>query len=45
MGLAYNILTLQSHNKVSYAVKRGNAAAERVLKFDQQNPITSKMDG
>jgi subfamily B ATP-binding cassette protein MsbA len=44
MGLAYNILTpAKSISKASYAVKRGNAAAERVLEIlDQQNPITSK---
>ena len=46
MGLAYNILTpAKSISKASYAVKRGNAAAERVLEIlDQQNPITSKVD-
>lgn len=44
MGLAYNILTpAKSISKASYSVKRGNAAAERVLEIlDQQNPITSK---
>ncbi|HEX8017000.1 MAG TPA: ABC transporter ATP-binding protein [Flavobacterium sp.] len=44
MGLAYNILTpAKSISKASYAVKRGNAAAERVLEIlDQENPITSK---
>jgi subfamily B ATP-binding cassette protein MsbA len=46
MGLAYNILTpAKSISKASYSVKRGNAAAERVLEIlDQQNPITSKPD-
>ena len=44
MGLAYNILTpAKSISKASYSVKRGNAAAERVLEIlDQQNPITTK---
>ncbi|MBC5837233.1 ABC transporter ATP-binding protein [Flavobacterium muglaense] len=44
MGLAYNILTpAKSISKASYSVKRGNAAAERVLEIlDQQNPIVSK---
>jgi subfamily B ATP-binding cassette protein MsbA len=46
MGLAYNILTpAKSISKASYAIKRGNAAAERVLEIlDQENPITSKVD-
>ncbi len=46
MGLAYNILTpAKSISKASYAIKRGNAAAERVLEIlDQPNPITSKVD-
>ncbi|RTY89674.1 ABC transporter ATP-binding protein [Flavobacterium sp. GT3R68] len=46
MGLAYNILTpAKSISKASYNIKRGNAAAERVLEIlDQENPITSKMD-
>lgn len=46
MGLAYNILTpAKSISKASYAIKRGNAAAERVLEIlDQENPITSKSD-
>jgi subfamily B ATP-binding cassette protein MsbA len=46
MGLAYNILTpAKSISKASYAIKRGNAAAERVLEIlDQENPITSKTD-
>ncbi len=44
MGLAYNILTpAKSISKASYAIKRGNAAAERVLEIlDQENTITSK---
>jgi subfamily B ATP-binding cassette protein MsbA len=44
MGLAYNILTpAKSISKASYNIKRGNAAAERVLDIlDQHNPITSK---
>ncbi len=44
MGLAYNILTpAKAISKASYAVKRGNAAAERILEIlDQTNPITSK---
>ena len=44
MGLAYNILTpAKAISKASYGVKRGNAAAERVLEIlDQENPITSK---
>ena len=46
MGLAYNILTpAKSISKASYAIKRGNAAAERVLEIlDQENRITSKID-
>lgn len=46
MGLAYNILTpAKSISKASYSIKRGNAAAERVLEIlDQGNPITSKSD-
>ncbi len=44
MGLAYNILTpAKSISKASYNIKRGNAAAERVLDIlDQHNPIISK---
>ena len=44
MGLAYNILTpAKSISKASYAIKRGNAAAERVLEIlEQENPIVSK---
>ncbi len=46
MGLAYNILTpAKSISKASYAVKRGNAAADRVLEIlNQENTITSKTD-
>lgn len=46
MGLAYNILTpAKAISKASYGVKRGNAAAERVLEIlDKENPITSKID-
>src|SRR6478609_1099910 len=46
MGLAYNILTpAKSISKASYNIKRGNAAAERVLEIlEQENPITSKID-
>lgn len=46
MGLAYNILTpAKSISKASYNIKRGNAAAERVLEIlQQENPITSKID-
>ena len=46
MGLAYNILTpAKAISKASYGVKRGNAAAERVLEIlDQENPIISKPD-
>ncbi|AXB55172.1 ABC transporter ATP-binding protein [Flavobacterium fluviale] len=43
MGLAYNILTpAKAISKASYGVKRGNAAAERVLEIlDQENTIVS----
>ncbi|WP_306353888.1 ABC transporter ATP-binding protein [Flavobacterium sp. '19STA2R22 D10 B1'] len=46
MGLAYNILTpAKAISKASYGVKRGNAAAERVLEIlDQENTITNKID-
>jgi subfamily B ATP-binding cassette protein MsbA len=46
MGLAYNILTpAKSISKASYAIKRGNAAAERILEIlDQENTITSKKE-
>lgn len=42
MGLAYNILTpAKSISKASYAVKKGNAAAERVLEIlETKNPIS-----
>lgn len=41
MGLAYNILTpAKSMSKASYGVKKGNAAAERVLEIlETENPI------
>ncbi len=44
MGLAYNILTpAKAISKASYGVKRGNAAAERVLEIlEQENTIISK---
>lgn len=44
MGLAYNILTpAKSISKASYGVKKGNAAAERVLEIlETENPITDK---
>lgn len=46
MGLAYNILTpAKSISKASYAVKKGDAAAERILEIlDQENPIQNKID-
>jgi len=46
MGLAYNILTpAKAISKASYSVKRGNAAAERVMEIlEQPNPIVSKVD-
>ncbi len=46
MGLAYNILTpAKSISKASYAIKRGNAAAERILEIlHQENTITSKKE-
>lgn len=46
MGLAYNILTpAKAISKASYGVRRGNAAAERVLEIlEHENPITSKVD-
>ncbi len=42
MGLAYNILTpAKAISKASYGVKKGNAAAERVLEIlESENPIT-----
>ncbi len=44
MGLAYNILTpAKSISKASYGVKKGNAAAERVLEIlETENPIFEK---
>ncbi|MFH6605112.1 ABC transporter ATP-binding protein [Maribacter algicola] len=46
MGLAYNILTpAKSISKASYGVKKGNAAAERVLEIlETENPIIDKKD-
>jgi len=46
MGLSYNILTpAKSISKASYGVKKGNAAAERVLEIlETENPITDKPD-
>ncbi|MGL2963265.1 ABC transporter ATP-binding protein [Flavobacterium sp. RSB2_4_14] len=44
MGLAYNILTpAKAISKASYGVKKGEAAAERILEIlEQENPIESK---
>ncbi|RYJ45764.1 ABC transporter ATP-binding protein [Flavobacterium beibuense] len=44
MGLAYNILTpAKAISRASYNVKKGNAAAERVMEIlDQDNPIITK---
>lgn len=46
IGMAYNILTpAKAMSKASYSLKRGNAAAERVLEIlEEENPITSKPD-
>lgn len=46
MGLAYNILTpAKAISKASYGVKKGNAAAERILEIlEQENSITDKQD-
>ena len=46
MGLSYNILTpAKAISKASYGVKKGNAAAERVLEvLEQKNTIESKVD-
>ncbi|CAZ94159.1 ABC transporter ATP-binding protein [Zobellia galactanivorans] len=46
MGLAYNILTpAKAISKASYGVKKGNAAAERVLEIlETENPIVDKID-
>ena len=44
MGLAYNILPpAKAISKASYGVKKGNAAAERVLEIlETENPISDK---
>jgi len=44
MGLAYNILTpAKAISKASYSVKKGNAAAERVLEIiETENPLKDK---
>ena len=44
IGMAYNILTpAKAISKASYSLKRGNAAAERVLQIlEEDNPIQSK---
>ncbi|MBT8297441.1 MAG: ABC transporter ATP-binding protein/permease, partial [Maribacter sp.] len=44
MGLAYNILTpAKAISKASFGVKKGNAAAERVLEvLETENPILDK---
>lgn len=44
IGMAYNILTpAKAMSKASYSLKRGNAAAERVLQvLEENNPIESK---
>lgn len=46
MGLAYNILTpAKAISKASYGVKKGNAAAERVLEIlNTQSPLQDKPD-
>lgn len=46
MGLAYNILTpAKAISKASYDIKKGNAAADRLMDvLEQHNPITSKPD-
>ncbi len=46
MGLAYNILTpAKAISKASYGVRKGNAAAERILEILQtENPIQEKVD-
>ncbi|MDT0557312.1 ABC transporter ATP-binding protein [Ichthyenterobacterium sp. W332] len=46
MGLAYNILTpAKAISKASYSVKRGNAAAERVLEIlKTESPLEDKPD-
>ncbi len=47
MGLAYNILTpAKAISKASYGVKKGNAAAERVLQIlESENPIEDPSSG
>ena len=46
MGLAYNILTpAKAISKASYDMRRGNAAAERILEIlDYENPIKERED-
>ncbi len=46
MGLAYNILTpAKQISKALYGVKKGNAAAERILEIlEKKNPIAEKKD-
>ncbi len=46
LGLAYNILTpAKSISKASYIIKRGNAAAERVLQvLNTEDPLKEKPD-
>ena len=46
MGLAYNILTpAKAISKASYSVKKGNAAAERVLEIlNTESPIKDKVN-
>lgn len=46
MGLAYGVLTpAKAISKASYGVKKGNAAAERVLEvLEEENPIKSKQN-
>ena len=46
MGLAYNILTpAKAISKASYGVRKGNAAAERVLSIlESENPIKDRKD-
>jgi subfamily B ATP-binding cassette protein MsbA len=46
MGLAYNILTpAKAISKASFGVKKGNAAAERVLEvLETENPIVEKKE-
>ncbi|PRX54361.1 ABC transporter ATP-binding protein [Flagellimonas meridianipacifica] len=47
MGLAYNILTpAKAISKASYGVRKGNAAAERVLEIlESENPIKDPAQG